>query len=107
MRFARFVRVVRPNLTNLPYEPRAQPEPLEQNLTNPSNLTNPPNLSNPVRSEGVLSLVETPELLLQRGDLRRIVDDDVRLVRMLIEVVLVILLGGVEAVEGRHLRRDR
>src|SRR3989440_12970902 len=53
-----------------------------------------------------LLLVERGELLLQPSHLRQVVEDDVRLVGVAREIVLVILLRGIEALERRHLGDD-
>src|SRR6266566_4833207 len=53
-----------------------------------------------------LLLVERGELLLQPLHLRQVVEDDVRLVGVAGEIVLVILLRGIEVLERRHLRDD-
>src|SRR6266480_70257 len=65
--------------------------------------------SSPTRSSGGverLLLVERGELLLQVSQLRHVVEDDVRLVGVAREIVLVILLRGIEALERRHLGDD-
>src|SRR2546428_11432474 len=54
-----------------------------------------------------LLLVERGELLLQPLHLRQVVEDDVRLVGVAGEIVLVILLRGIEVLERRHLGDDR
>src|SRR3979411_1221535 len=51
--------------------------------------------------------VNVRELFLERLDLRLVVDHDVELIRMLRQIVLVVLLGGVKPVQRRHLRHDR
>src|SRR3954465_12920064 len=52
-------------------------------------------------------LVDVRKLFLERRDLRKVVDHDVGLIRMLLEVALVILLGAVKSTELRSLRYDR
>src|SRR3982750_3880527 len=52
-------------------------------------------------------LVDVRKLFLERRDLRKVVDHDVGLIRMLLEVALVILLGAVKSTELRNLRYDR
>src|SRR2546427_6857114 len=54
-----------------------------------------------------LLLVDRGELLLQPLHLRQVVEDDVRLVGVAGEIVLVILLRGIEVLERRHLGDDR
>src|SRR2546430_12821502 len=54
-----------------------------------------------------LLLVERGELLLQPLHLRQVVEDDVRLVGVAGEIVLVILLRGIEVLERRQLGDDR
>src|SRR2546428_14113282 len=54
-----------------------------------------------------LLLVDRGELLLQPLHLRQVVEDDVRLVGVAGEIVLVILLRGIEGLERRHLGDDR
>src|SRR2546425_5392474 len=54
-----------------------------------------------------LLLEERGELLLQPQHLRQVVEDDVRLVGVAGEIVLVILLRGIEVLERRHLGDDR
>src|SRR5947199_2029973 len=54
-----------------------------------------------------LLLVERGELLLQPLYLRQVVEDDVRLLGVAGEIVLVILLRGIEVFERRHLGDDR
>ena len=51
-------------------------------------------------------LVERRELLLEPSQLRHVVEDDVRLVGVEREVVLVIVLGGIEVLERHHLGDD-
>src|SRR5579884_2542988 len=47
------------------------------------------------------------EALLERGELRKIVHHDVRIVGMALHEVLMVRLGGVEAAQRNHLRDDR
>src|SRR5207245_10542396 len=54
-----------------------------------------------------LLLVGRGELLLQPLHLRQVVEDDVRLVGVAGEIVLVILILGIEVLERRHLGDDR
>src|SRR6266480_7821088 len=53
-----------------------------------------------------LLLVERGELLLQALHLRQVVEDDVRLVGVAGEIVMVILLCGIEVLERRYLGDD-
>ena len=50
----------------------------------------------PVYTRALLARIEIGKLPLQIGDLRQIVDHDVRLVRMMHEVVLVVGLGRIK-----------
>ena len=50
--------------------------------------------------------VKLRKLVLEMHDLGRIVDDDVRVVRMTGRVILVIGLGLVETLQRRDLRND-
>ena len=62
------------------------------------------------RTRSVARQLVGPELrkrALQVVDLRRIVDPDVRIVRVLLGVILVVSLRGIERLERRHLRDDR
>src|SRR5256886_8450293 len=54
-----------------------------------------------------LLLVERGELLLQPLHLRQVVEDDVRRLGVAGEIVLVILLRGMEVLERRHMGDDR
>jgi len=55
----------------------------------------------------VLVRVDIRELLLQRHQLRLVVDHDVQLIRVLLEVVLMVVLGSVESTQFCNLRHDR
>ena len=55
-----------------------------------------PVISRRSRGRTLLANVEIGKLPLQIGDLRQVVDHDVRLVRMMHDIVLVVGLGGIK-----------
>src|SRR3954462_4499503 len=62
--------------------------------------------ASPIGESGSLG-VDIRELLLERYQLRLVVDDDVALIGVLLQVVLMVILGGVECRQPGHLGHDR
>src|SRR6266852_1182370 len=55
----------------------------------------------------VLRMIEARKILFQIFQFGKVVVDDVRIVGIILEVILMVVLGGIESLEGLDLRDDR